>query len=104
MSGCGVGFETTVHAFNFGKLNARVENHLLHVRSREVATSVRADVCETVPLVHAEFAHSNLDVQPVIVVLAHVALGEMLTEHVMVNILAALNLRNQPAARLGECA
>lgn len=91
-----------MHALDLGKLDARVQDLPLDIRFGQVPSRVGADVDQSVPLVHAEFAHAHFHVQPVVVVLAHVALCEMVAQHFHVDILAPLDLVDQPSTSFGK--
>jgi hypothetical protein len=82
----------TMHALNLGKFDSGVKDLLLDFRFGEVATGVGADIHQPVPFVHAKLSHAHFNVQSVVVILDHVALGQMLPEHISMDVLAPLNL------------
>lgn len=94
--------QPTMHAVNLGELDAGVEDRLLHLRTDQVAPGVGADIGQPAPFIHSKLPHANLDVQTVVIVLIHVALGQMVPDHLQVDILAALDFGNQSSSRLGE--
>lgn len=94
--------QPTMHALNLGELDAGVENRLLHLRPDQIAPGIGADIGQPAPFVHPELPHAHLDVQAVVIVLAHVALWQVLPDHLHVDVLAAFDFRNQPSSRLGE--
>jgi hypothetical protein len=92
-----------VHALDLGKADARIEDLLLDLRSGEVSSGVGADICQSVPLVHAEFSNAHLDVETAVDVLTDVPLSKNVSQHLLVNILATLDLRDKSSPRLGKC-
>jgi hypothetical protein len=99
-----VSSQALVHAVDLGELDARIQNHLLHLGLGQIAPCVGADIRQAIPLVHAELAHSNLDVETVVVVQGDIAPGEIVLQHVLVNVFTALDLRDEASSCLGECA
>ena len=91
-------------AIDLGEFDARIENRLFHVWFDQVAPGIRADISEPVPFVHPELSHADLDVHAVVIVLVHIALRQMISEHILVDFLAALYFGNQPSSCFGECA
>lgn len=79
--------QALVHALDLGKADARVQYLLLDFGSGQVSSCVGADICQSVPLVHAKLANSNLDVETAVDVLADIALGKNISQHLLVNIL-----------------
>lgn len=86
---------------NLAQLGRDAMNNLLLCILGHIPSCPRADVSETVPLVHAKLADSHLDIQAIVVVDANVAPAKMFPEHVLVDLLTALNLGNQLPSRLG---
>jgi hypothetical protein len=77
---------------------------LLDLRSGEVSSRVGADIRQSVPLVHAEFSNAYLDVETAVDVLTDVALSKDVSQHLLVNILAALDLCDKSSPCLCKCA
>jgi hypothetical protein len=96
--------QAPVHALDFCELDPGVQDAFLHLWLGQVASGIGADVGQPVPLVHAKLTHANLDIQPVVVVLVHSPFGQVGAKHLLMNILATLDLGDQSSSRLGKCA
>jgi len=99
-----VRLQPTVSAVDLRELHGGIVIHLLHLGPCKVAPRVGADVRQPVPLVHPKLPDADFDVQSVVVVLVHVPLGQVLSQHVLVDFLAALDLGDQPPARFRKVA
>lgn len=55
------------------------------------------------PLVHAELAHSNFNVESTVDVLVDITFCKSVPQHLLVNILATFDLANESSSCLGEC-
>lgn len=91
-----------MHAVDLGELDARAEDHLFHLGLCQVATSVGTDIGQPIPFVHTKLADPDFNVQPVVVVLADIAFCQMLPQHLIMNILAALDLGDQTSSCFGK--
>ena len=91
-----------MHAVDLCELDTRAEDHLLHLWSGQIATGVGADVCQTVPFVHAKLSHTDLDVQTVVVVFADVSLRQVVAQHVVVNTFASFDFGDQTSSRFSK--
>jgi hypothetical protein len=72
--------------------------HALDVVLAQVHARTCADIAQTIPLIHAELADANFDIQPVIVLRVDLAGAEMLMRHVLVCRFATLDLGNQASS------
>lgn len=99
-----MGGETAMRAVDLGQLRGTFRSHGLHLRLRQISPCAGADVGQTIPLVHPKLSHAHLHVQPVVVFLLDVALGQVLLEHLLVDLFTPLDLRNQPPPCLREAA
>jgi hypothetical protein len=53
-----------------------------------------ADVCKTIPFIHAEFSDSNFNIETVVVLYVDSALAETFSNHILMSSLAALDFRD----------
>lgn len=64
-AGCSI--ESFLCKVDSGKLGGSAQVYALHFTFTQVHARARADITEAVPLVHAEFADADLDVQAVVI-------------------------------------
>lgn len=85
-----------------GQFGRRILDHLLFRSSTEVHSCRCGNVRQPIPLIHAEFAHPDFDIQPVVVVNVDPSGDQMFLLHVLVSSLAAFNFGNEPPLRFRE--
>lgn len=78
--------------FDLSHLRCRLHVDPLHLALGQVLPSIGADIRQSTPLVHAKITDTDFDIQSVIVVPVHPSLCEVVIQHVLMGILAALDL------------
>ncbi len=89
---------------DLGQLCRRRLDYLLLVLPGEVPPGVGADIGQPAPLVHAKFAHTDFNIQPVVILGVDATPRQVLPLHHLVDLLATLDLCNQLSPRIGEFA